>query len=101
MGKKYNMDNNFVVTLYPSHIKWRWINIPAPYRCLFPDINKAPITLNINGTLIETKLRLHKSRKHNLAGDGLTDWFKAHPELKEGDKVHISVIEPMKNTALK
>ncbi len=33
-------------------------------------------------------------------GEGLDEWFDRHPELKEGDKVRISVIEPMKKYRL-
>ena len=94
MSNKYNMDSSFVVTLSPSHIKGRWLNIPAPYRCLFPDINMTPIILEYEGEPFQTSLRNHPTRAHNLAGWGLTDWFKTH-ELKKGDKVSFSVIKPM------
>ena len=31
---------------------------------------------------------------------GLVKWFKAHPELKAGDKINITVIEPLKRYRL-
>ncbi len=32
---------------------------------------------------------------------GLGKWFRAHPELKPGDKLVIELIEPMKRYRLK
>lgn len=95
-----SQSSSYILTLFRSHIKGRWLNIPASNRHLFPNINMASIMLDIDGELVQTKLRLHLTRKHNLAGGGLTDWFKTHTELKVGDKLRITVIEPMKKYRL-
>jgi hypothetical protein len=94
MGNKHTMvsqDNSFEVTLFCSHIRDKWLNIPAPHRHQFSDTNMASILLETDKGLIQTTLRLHLTRKHNLQGAGLTYWFKSHPELKVGDKLLVTV----------
>lgn len=90
----------FVLTLYPSHIKSPWLNIPASYRDQFSNTNLTPVQLEVDGKIVETTLRLHPSRPHNLLGGGLTEWFKDHPELEVGDKVRITVLVPKKKYQL-
>jgi hypothetical protein len=83
--------NSYERTLYKSHKKWKWLNIPAEYRHLFPYENMDPIILEYNGKPFQTSLRLHERRKHNLAGGGLTAWFNTEkPSI--GDTYRITRI---------
>ena len=91
--------NSYIITLFPSHIQRRWLNVPALYRHLFPN-NKAPIMLDTDNRTYQTTIWVYKTRKHYFEGGDLTGWFKAHQELKAGDKIRISVIKPMEKYSL-
>jgi phosphopantothenoylcysteine decarboxylase/phosphopantothenate--cysteine ligase len=57
---------------------------------------------------LETDLGGIETRAHHLYGEedyrisaSLEKWFRAHPELKTGDKLEMAVIEPMKRYSLR
>jgi len=80
------------ITLKPWQMKYPFISIPAR-KDLFPD-SETKLTLETDIGVIEANFI---PKYHRVA---LSKWFKAHPELKQGDKVRISVIEPMKKYRL-
>ena len=91
-------ENNLEVTLQPSYIESYCIYIPAAKKHLFPD-SKTMIELNTDIGLIETGFNVDPTWGAWLQ-KGLSNWFKAHEELKPGDKIIIKVIEPMKRYRL-
>jgi len=71
------------------------------HRRKFPDFFPQPghnFDLEIDG--MEVELRINESM-NRLGGKRLKEWFRAHPELREGDKVFFDVIEPMKRYRLR
>ncbi len=86
--------NAFEVSLVPSSIKYYYIHIPVGEKHLFPDF-KTTLQLETDIGSIETGFYVDPSWGYWLQ-KGLVKWFKAHPELKPGDKVIIRVAEPMK-----
>ncbi|MBI4285924.1 MAG: hypothetical protein HY670_08535 [Chloroflexi bacterium] len=83
--------------LSSDSIRARYILIPAPRRALFPK-SEVDFELQAEGVgSIQTRLsRPYPSTSLQRIGP----WFKAHPGLKPGDKVKITVIEPMKRYRL-
>jgi len=88
------------VKLRRSYMESYSIYIPAAEKYSFP-VSKTTLELETDdigqiecgfGTAPASGAWLQK---------GLSDWFKAHPELKPGDKLIIEVIEPMKRYRLK
>jgi len=100
-----NQSGSLVITLPPSSIKNNYIHLPENARRnkMFPLV-KTNIQIDTDKGNLETEHRIsnpHGILKSSwLEGDGLDKWFKAHPELKAGDKIRISVIEPMKKYRL-
>ncbi len=80
-------------TLQAWHIKYGYIGIPTR-KDLFPD-SETRLRLETNIGVVEANFIPRYSRV------ALGRWFKAHPELKVGDKLVIEVIEPMKRYRLK
>lgn len=88
--------SSFVVVLQAGGIKSSLVKISQENMKLFP--SEGTMLLETNIGAVESKL--HKDYKNAWLGKGLAKWFKAHPELKEGDKLRITVIEPMKKYRL-
>ena len=91
-----SQSSSYILTLFPSHIRDCWLNIPKRYWHLFPDVKKLPILLVTDKGDIQTMLYNYSTRPYFLEGKELRIWFNAHPELKAGDKVRITAIESMK-----
>ena len=95
------------IPVKPSYIKDEYLYIPQEYRSLFPGF-KIPFRLETDTGVIEThvyalypaKWREGDMNSGAWFSKGLRTWFKAHPELKPGDKVRITAIEPMKEYLL-
>ena len=90
------------VELREGHIVRKYIPIKKRYRRLFPKF-KAAFTFVTNIGEIQTNAGLCRSGSSNSLElrKGLPKWFKAHPELKPGDKVIIEVIEVNKRYRLR
>jgi hypothetical protein len=73
-------------------MKYPFISIPAR-KDLFPD-SETKLTLETDIGAIEAHFI---PKYHRVA---LSKWFKAHPELRAGDRLLITVIEPMKKYRL-
>ena len=74
-----------------------YIHIPKKKKHLFPE-PPAGIELEDNTLILKACV---KSDSHGGAYIGrFLEWFKVHPELKVGDKVRITIIEPMKKYRL-
>ena len=86
-------ENSLEVTLVPSCMKYYYIHIPAAKKHLFPGL-KTTLELDTDIGPIETGFNIDPTWGAWLQ-KGLYKWFKAHGELKEGDKVTIEVTEPM------
>lgn len=82
------------IALQPSCMKYYYIHIPKAKKHLFPD-SKTTIELDTDIGLIETGFNVDPTWGAWLQ-KGLSNWFKAHAELKPGDKAIIKVIEPEK-----
>jgi hypothetical protein len=77
------------------------IDIPKDIRHIFPDYG-VPFTVETEiPEIIEYKKKGLYKQKNGKDHFHMRKWFKAHPELKEGDKLIIEVIEPMKHYRLK
>lgn len=86
------------IALAPSCMKYYYIHIPAAKKHLFPTF-KTMLELETDIGPIESGFGTDPAWGAWLQ-KGLSGWFKAHPELKKGDKVRIIVIEPMKKYRL-
>lgn len=74
------------------------IDIERRHKDLFPPPGTG-FKLETDVGVIDTNCR--KARQADVAIQrNLRKWFKAHPELKAGDKLRITVIEPMKKYRL-
>jgi phosphopantothenoylcysteine decarboxylase/phosphopantothenate--cysteine ligase len=87
------------VKLRRSYIESYSIYIPAAKKYLFP-VSKTTLELETDIGQIECGFGTAPASGAWLQ-KGLSGWFKAHPELKPGDKLIIEVIEPMKCYSLK
>ncbi len=87
------------IALQPSCMKYYYIHIPAAKKHLFPS-SKATLELDTDIGSIETGFNVDPAWGAWLQ-KGLSKWFKAHPELKVGDKLIIEVILPMQMYGLK
>jgi hypothetical protein len=94
--------DSFKIKLVPEYIKDYYIYIPKLWKELFPAA-MAELELDTDIGVIETRFNVkvegNKYRRF-LSGDELVNWFKAHPELKVGDKLLITSIEPGKKYRL-
>jgi len=79
-------------------MKSYYIHIPIAKKHLFPDYKTTLIVETDTGP-IEIGFNIDPDWGVWLS-KGLGNWFKRHPELKAGDKVAFSVIEPMKKYRL-
>jgi len=84
-------ENSLDVTLQPSYLESYCIYIPAAKKHLFPAFNT---TLKLDSDIgpIETGFSINSWGI--WLSKGLAPWFKSHPQLKAGDKLIITVIEP-------
>ena len=87
------------VTLRRSYIESYSIYIPAAKKYLFP-VSKTTLELETDIGQIKCGFGTEPASGAWLQ-KGLSGWFKAHPELKAGDKLKFEVIEPMKRYRLK
>ncbi len=90
-------ENSLEVTLQPSYIESYCIYIPAAKKHLFPAFNTT-LELDTDIGPIETGFGIDSWGI--WLSKGLAPWFKSHPQLKAGDKLIITVIEPMKKYRL-
>lgn len=88
----------FEIILQPAHIKYRYIHFSAARKDLFPNSNT---TLELETDIGVIEVGFYPPPWGPGVQKGLTKWFKAHPELKAGDKLVIEVIEPMKKYRLR
>ena len=87
------------VTLRRSYIESYSIYIPATKKYLFP-VSKTTLELETDIGQIECGFGTEPASGAWLQ-KGLSGWFKAHRELKPGDKLIIECTEPMKRYSLK
>ena len=85
------------ITLPPASIKYRYIHIPAARKDLFPS---SETTLELDTDIGVIEAGYYTGPYGSGFAKGLPKWFKAHPELKVGDKLTIKAIEPMKKYRL-
>ena len=86
------------IALQPSCIKYYYIHIPKAKQHLFPP-SKTTLELDTDIGIIEVGFSVDPAWGATLQ-KGLSNWFKAHAELKPGDKAIIKVIEPEKKYRL-
>ena len=86
------------IALAPSCMKYYYIHIPKEKKHLFPDF-KTTLKLETDIGIIEVGFGIDPAWGAWLQ-KGFANWFKAHPELKAGDRVRITAIEPMKKYRL-
>lgn len=99
-----NYDSNKIeIRLRFAYVNHKYLGISRQYRRLFPVFGTEFVLLTDVGEII-TKMRdSDNKRKGPDAGNeigGISDWFRAHPELKEGDRILIEEIEPKKRYKL-
>ncbi len=90
-----------LIKLKPAYVKYGYIRIGRRWKDLFPTFL----------TMLELEVELEGGRKGavqvnfypsgpGIRGKALKAWFGEHPELGAGDKVRVTVIEPMKKYRL-
>lgn len=94
----HELGEGFEVNLPPSSYKYYYIHIPAAQKRLFP-ASKTTLELGTDIGSIEAGFDTDPAWGSWLQ-KGLANWFKAHPELKDGGKIRIMVIERMKKYRL-
>lgn len=83
-----------------SNIKWHYLEIPVDKRSFFP-ADKVRFTVETDMGEIETTVAGTGSPFYGpYIQRSLKGWFDAHPQLKKGAMIHISVIEQMKKYSL-
>jgi hypothetical protein len=90
-------ENSFKIIVYKSYMEYDYIGVWAKWKHLFPG-SDTEVKLETDVGVIENTFRV-ASWGRGFVG-GIKEWFKAHPELKPGDKLRITVIEPMKKYRL-
>lgn len=89
-----------------SNIKWHYFEFPKESRSFFPGF-RISFKLEVDGHEIQTAVV--GAAKGTRDGDpnagyyiqrNLGEWVERHPEMKVGDKLRITVIEPMKKYRL-
>ena len=88
--------NKIEIRLQPAYVNHKYLGISRQHRSFFPIFGTDFVLLTNVGEII-TKMRDSQSRTNPDAGNeigGIGSWFRAHPELKEGDKIVIETIEP-------
>jgi hypothetical protein len=90
-------ESSFKINVYESYMKYDYIGVWAKWKHLFPS-SDTEVKLEMDGRVIENKFCV-ASWGQGFVG-GIKEWFKAHPELKPGDKLRITVLEPMKKYRL-
>jgi len=89
--------NKVEIEVKKSHIEYNYFGIRTRYKDLFPSANEK-VDLDTDVGVIQASFYIDPSYGRSLSG--LKEWFRAHPELKVGDKVIFTVIEPMKKYRL-
>jgi hypothetical protein len=95
-------DNRIEIVLSGSYLKNYYIRIPEKNKGFFPG-SSIPLELTTDKGLTRTEVYTRGSNSKIIGRylrKGLSGWFKSHQELKAGDKVSITVIEPMKKYSL-
>jgi hypothetical protein len=95
-----------IVISSDSFIKFHLFVIPPESRNLFPGY-KIPFVLETDIGLIQTYVSSAKSgtpvgdlKAGRYFQSKLSNWYRAHTYIKVGDKVRITIIEPMKRYRL-
>jgi len=91
-------ENSFEVALAPSCMKYYYIHIPKPSKDLFPNF-KTTLELSTDIGLLQVGFNTDPDWGSYFQKD-FAKWFKAHPELRQGDRVRITVLESMKQYRL-
>lgn len=83
--------------VWRSYKEYGYVGIWKKFRDLFPDIGETIELVNGDGEIYQVKIGDYEGSKQLW---GLQEWFKKHPDVKEGDSITITVIEPMKRYSL-
>ena len=83
--------------VWRSYTEYGYIGIWKKFRDLFPAVDETIELLNGDGEIFQVKVGDYEGSKQLWY---LQEWYRKHPELKEGDIIRISVIEPMKRYRL-
>jgi len=90
------MGKIIIITLQPAYMKYFYIHIPAKFKDWLPvEGTKVQIQTDDLGVL-ETSFYPSEEDGPGIHRGGVRQWFKAHPELKKGNEVRITVIDPKK-----
>lgn len=85
------------VTLRQDYISAFYVPIPKDKTASFPN---SKTTLNLETNIGPMVIGFNPAPWGTRLQGGMKEWFRAHPELKVGDKVRISVVESMKKYRL-
>jgi hypothetical protein len=94
--------NKIEIRVQPAYVNHKYLGISRQHRWFFP-IFGTDFALVTDVGEIKTKMRDSQSRTNPDAGNeigGIGAWFRAHPELREGDRILIEEIEPKKRYKL-
>jgi hypothetical protein len=90
-------ESSFNIIVYKSYMEFDYIGVWTKWKHLFPD-SETEVKLETDLGVIENKFRVANWGQGFVGG--IKKWFKAHPEIKPGDKLRITVVEPMKKYRL-
>jgi len=96
-----NIPNELLIEIKSSNIKNKHLRIPKNKRNFFPGY-KVPFDIDTDIGLINTWVSYARNattgdlEKGKVIRAKLSRWYKKHPNIRVGDKVKITSIEPMK-----
>jgi hypothetical protein len=83
--------------VWRSYREYGYIGIWKKFRDLFPDVGETIELVNGDGEIYQVEIGDYEGSKQLW---GLQEWYRKHPDVKEGDSIIITVIEPMKKYRL-
>lgn len=91
------LNNSFEIVLKPSCFTQQHIHVPIAKKSLFP--KNGTVEIDAGSVVFEAKLYDYGKNGQWLQNN-LDKWFNMEPKPKVGDRIRISVIEPMKKYRL-
>jgi hypothetical protein len=79
--------------VWRSYTEYGYIGIWKKFRDLFPAVGETIELVNGDGEIFQVEVGDYEGSKQLW---GLQEWYRKHPDVKEGDSIIITVIEPMK-----
>ncbi len=86
------------IKVYPSYIRYKYIGIRKEYRHFFPAYGERVDLISEGGESFQMKV--YNNTGSTELWDAKGGWFDKNPRLKAGDKILLTIIDPMKKYRL-